>query len=153
MFSRGMLRGWRSGWYGGRGGWQSERRAGGSGGVRSGGAGRPGQQPRPQRSITTAAAGGAGAAAGWVQMLAKGAWSGRGIGAALLGGGAATAAWRWREADEPAGPFESADIPWVCALANTPGIREMLIPGQMLRSHPVGQLISEDDHLVRSCSF
>jgi hypothetical protein len=27
-------------------------------------------------------------------------------------------------------------------------MKEMLVPGQMLRKHPVGQLLTEDDHLV-----
>lgn len=35
-------------------------------------------------------------------------------------------------------------------LAAQPGMKEMLVPGQMLRKHPVGQLLTEDDHLVSS---
>jgi hypothetical protein len=44
---------------------------------------------------------------------------------------------------------ETAKLPWVRALAAQPGMREVLVPGQQLRKHPVGQLVSQEDHLVR----
>jgi hypothetical protein len=44
---------------------------------------------------------------------------------------------------------ETAKLPWVRELAERPGMREVLVPGQMLRQHPVGQLVTEADHLVR----
>lgn len=45
---------------------------------------------------------------------------------------------------------ESAKLPWVQALAAQPGMREVLVPGQQLRKHPVGQLVSEEDHLFET---
>jgi acyl-coenzyme A thioesterase PaaI-like protein len=65
-------------------------------------------------------------------------------------GGTATAAWRWKGDDEAPGPFETAEVEWVQELAAQPGMKEMLVPGQMLRKHPIGQLIAEDDHLFET---
>jgi hypothetical protein len=98
-----------------------------------------------RRGVATAALG--GAAGQLILNLARTPWGGRVV-AGMVGGGAATAAWRWREDGEAAPQFETGEIPWVQQLAAQPGNREMLVPGQMLRKHPVGQLIAEDDHLV-----
>jgi hypothetical protein len=97
---------------------------------------------RPVVTATAAAAGNI------VQLLTKTAWGAR-LGFGMLTGTAAgAAAWHWKEDNEEAGPFETAEIAWVQQLAEQPGMKEMLVPGQMLRKHPVGQLISTDDHLV-----
>lgn len=98
-----------------------------------------------RRPVVTAAAAGAG---NLVQLLTKTAWGAR-LGFGMLTGTAAgAAAWHWKEDNEEAGPFETTGIAWVQQLAEQPGMKEMLVPGQMLRKHPVGQLISTDDHLV-----
>lgn len=39
-------------------------------------------------------------------------------------------------------------VPWVTEIAQSPGVQEVLVPGQMLRKHPVGKLVLEEDHLV-----
>jgi hypothetical protein len=83
--------------------------------------------------------------------LARNPWGGRLV-AGVVSGSAATAAWHWRDENE-AVAFETAEIPWVQELAAQPGMREMLVPGQMLRKHPVGQLLTEDDHLVSVLAF
>ncbi|KAF8068256.1 THEM4 [Scenedesmus sp. PABB004] len=155
MFGRHLLRGWRAAWGGGGGGGGRPRSPGDRGG-----AARPGPRPQPRpaggaggpRNVSAAAAAGAGAAGGLVAALLRGAWGAR-FGAAAFGGGAATAtaAWKWRgDDDADAGPFETAGIAWVDELARRPGMREMLVPGQQLRKHPVGQLLTEDDHLFET---
>lgn len=105
------------------------------------------RRPNFGQARTVAAAAGAGAAGSIVQLIARNPFTGR-FAAGLLTGSTATVAWRWKDDDEAAGPFETAEIQWVQDLAAEPGMKEMLVPGQMLRKHPIGQLISEDDHLV-----
>eukprot|EP00775_Hariotina_reticulata_P014184 gene14184-14328_t len=97
-----------------------------------------------RRPVVSAAAAGAG---NLVQLLTKTAWGARLCFGMLTGTAAGAAAWHWKEDNEEAGPFETAEIAWVQQLAEQPGMKEMLVPGQMLRKHPVGQLISTDDHL------
>jgi hypothetical protein len=71
--------------------------------------------------------------------------------AALIGGGAVTV-YGTAQQSPNAEDMETSQIPWVQELANKEGMREVLVPGQMLRKHPIGQLISEDDHMVGACS-
>jgi hypothetical protein len=137
MFGRSFLRNFRSAW-GGRGFGNGNRQG-------------PAQERIQhaeflRRGVTAAALGGAGAAGQLVMNLARNPWGGRLV-AGVVSGSAATAAWHWRDENE-AVAFETAEIPWVQELAAQPGMREMLVPGQMLRKHPVGQLLTEDDHLV-----
>lgn len=71
----------------------------------------------------------------------------------LLGAGAGVGAvtatsWQRREREEELHP-ELAACGWVAALASERGMREVAFPGRMLRTHPVGALVSENDHLVR----
>lgn len=99
-----------------------------------------------RRGVAAAALGGAAGAGQLVMALAKNPWGGRLV-AGVVSGSAATAAWHWRDENESVA-FETAEISWVQDLAAQPGMREMLVPGQMLRKHPVGQLLTEDDHLV-----
>jgi len=68
--------------------------------------------------------------------------------AALIGGGAATV-YGTQQAPESE-DMETSQIAWVQELANKKGMREVLVPGQMLRKHPIGQLISEDDHMFET---
>eukprot|EP00879_Flechtneria_rotunda_P009076 GHRR01009503.1.p1 GENE.GHRR01009503.1~~GHRR01009503.1.p1 ORF type:complete len:183 (+),score=32.34 GHRR01009503.1:236-784(+) len=130
MFGRHILRSFRGAW-GVRG----------LGDKQGNGLRRPNLKPL-QRTFAAAGAG----AGGIAQLVARTPWNAR-LAVGLVSGGAATAACNWR-GDEEVGPFETAEISWVRELAEQPGLREMLIPGQMLRKHPVGQLIAEDDHLV-----
>lgn len=51
---------------------------------------------------------------------------------------------------EVAAASETGKLAWVQALAAQPGMREVLVPGQQLRRHPVGQLVSEQDHLFET---
>jgi hypothetical protein len=112
---------------------------------------RPQQQLRSgffQRGVAAAALGGGAAGQLVLSALTRSPWGSRVV-AGMVSGGAATAAWSWRDGSE-AVAFETAEIPWVQELASQPGMREMLLPGQMLRTHPLGKVISEDDHLVSS---
>eukprot|EP00882_Tetradesmus_deserticola_P025340 GHRQ01027826.1.p1 GENE.GHRQ01027826.1~~GHRQ01027826.1.p1 ORF type:complete len:199 (+),score=58.88 GHRQ01027826.1:332-928(+) len=102
---------------------------------------------QPARNISAAAAAGAGAAAGAMGFLSRAAWNAR-LALGIAGGAAGTAAWKWRGDHDNVGPLDTQDIAWVQELAGQPGMKEMLVPGQMLRKHPVGQLLAEDDHLV-----
>jgi acyl-coenzyme A thioesterase PaaI-like protein len=43
---------------------------------------------------------------------------------------------------------ESDSLAWVRELASADGVREVPLPGQMLRDHPIGRLVSEPDHLL-----
>lgn len=104
---------------------------------------------QPARNISAAAAAGAGAAGGAIGFLARAAWHSR-FALGVAGGAAGTAAWKWREDQDNVGPFETQEIAWVQELAGQPGMKEMLVPGQMLRKHPVGQLLTEDDHLFET---
>lgn len=134
MFGRHLLRSFRSAWSG--------RNFGGSN--------RQDRLRHPEflrRGVAAAALGGVAGAGQLVRNLARSPWGGR-LAAGVASGSAATAAWHWRD-DGEAVTFETADIPWVRDLAAQQGMREMLVPGQMLRKHPVGQLLTEDDHLVR----
>ncbi|KAF6250303.1 HotDog domain-containing protein [Scenedesmus sp. NREL 46B-D3] len=115
----------------------------------------------PARSISAAAAAGAGAAGGAVGFLARTAWNAR-LALGVAGGAAGTAAWKWRDDHDNVGPFDTQTLHgfslrcccccWWCLqeLAGQPGMKEMLVPGQMLRKHPVGQLLTEDDHLFET---
>eukprot|EP00879_Flechtneria_rotunda_P004332 GHRR01004582.1.p1 GENE.GHRR01004582.1~~GHRR01004582.1.p1 ORF type:complete len:295 (+),score=65.66 GHRR01004582.1:236-1120(+) len=132
MFGRHILRSFRGAW-GVRG----------LGDKQGNGLRRPNLKPL-QRTFAAAGAG----AGGIAQLVARTPWNAR-LAVGLVSGGAATAACNWR-GDEEVGPFETAEISWVRELAEQPGLREMLIPGQMLRKHPVGQLIAEDDHLFET---
>lgn len=138
MWGRSFMRGWRAAW-GARGLEQQQQQHS-----------RLRLDLAARRSIVSAAAGGAGAAGSLLQLLGRAGWSAR---LGVAGGVAAsTAAWKWREGDEEGGPFETAQLAWVQELAAQEGMREMLVPGQMLRKHPVGQLLTEDDHLVREAA-
>lgn len=105
------------------------------------------RRPNFGQARTVAAAAGAGAAGSVVQLIARNPFTGR-FAFGLVTGGTASAAWRWKSDDEVAGPFETAEVEWVQELAAQQGMKEMLVPGQMLRKHPIGQFIAEDDHLV-----
>lgn len=140
MFGRHLLRSFRTAW-GGR-----------HFGQRQGASHERTRQPEfLRRGVAAAALGGAAGAGQLVLNLARSPWGGR-LAAGVASGSAATAAWHWRD-DEEAVSFETQEIPWVQELAQQQGMREMLVPGQMLRKHPVGQLLTEDDHLVswQSC--
>eukprot|EP00882_Tetradesmus_deserticola_P012165 GHRQ01012889.1.p1 GENE.GHRQ01012889.1~~GHRQ01012889.1.p1 ORF type:complete len:297 (+),score=115.29 GHRQ01012889.1:332-1222(+) len=104
---------------------------------------------QPARKISAAAAAGAGAAAGAMGFLSRAAWNAR-LALGIAGGAAGTAAWKWRGDHDNVGPLDTQDIAWVQELAGQPGMKEMLVPGQMLRKHPVGQLLAEDDHLFET---
>lgn len=93
-----------------------------------------------------AAAGAAGAA---LQQLVTRAGLKLAGGAMVLGTGGTAFTMLTREQQvELEADSETAKLPWVQALAAQPGMREVLVPGQQLRKHPVGQLVSEEDHLV-----
>lgn len=136
MFGRHLLRSFRSAW-GGRGFGGNQQRAAGD---------RVRHPDFLRRGVAAAALGGAAGAGQLVLNLARNPWGSRVV-AGVVSGSAATAAWHWRDENE-AVSFETAEIPWVQQLAAQQGMREMLVPGQMLRKHPVGQLLTEDDHLV-----
>ena len=93
------------------------------------------------RHIASAAMG-----SGLVQVLAKVPHTYKLGTAALIGGGAATVYGTQQAPNSE--DMETSQIAWVQELANKEGMREVLVPGQMLRKHPIGQLISEDDHMV-----
>lgn len=137
MFGRHLLRSFRSAW-GGRG----------FGNNRNGSHERVRQPGFLRRGVAAAALGGAAGAGQLVLNLARNPWGSRLV-AGVVSGSAATAAWHWRDENE-AVAFETAEIPWVQDIAAQPGMREMLVPGQMLRKHPVGQLLTEDDHLFET---
>lgn len=125
-----LRHGWRSGWRGGAHG-QRSGAAGGSG------------APHQARRVAAAA----GPAGQLLTQLVSRAGLKLAGGAMVLGGGV-TFMTREQQAQLMAGS-ETAKLPWVQALAAQPGMREVLVPGQQLRKHPVGQLVSEADHLVR----
>eukprot|EP00877_Chromochloris_zofingiensis_P012887 jgi/Chrzof1/7852/Cz02g38260.t1 len=72
------------------------------------------------------------------------------MGTAMLVSGGAAAAWNSNQHQHEHDDFDTARIEWVQQLAAKHGMLEVPIPGQMLRKHPVGQLISEEDHLFET---
>ncbi|KIY96726.1 hypothetical protein MNEG_11233 [Monoraphidium neglectum] len=97
-----------------------------------------------QRNVAAAAG-----AAGALGQLVQRAGLKLAGGAMVLGGGGTAVTMMTREQQvEIEASSETAKLAWVQALAAQPGMREVLVPGQQLRKHPVGQLISEEDHLV-----
>jgi acyl-coenzyme A thioesterase PaaI-like protein len=82
--------------------------------------------------------------------------SSSGDGAGGRGDGVAASAWGQRRRNGNASSStpstttgrESDSLPWVRALAESEGVREVPLPGQMLRDHPIGRLVSEPDHLL-----
>ncbi len=104
-----------------------------------------GPSPRP-RPCTTAA--GAGAVGPLLSLNPFGATTVR-LGSALVlaGGSAGFALSQSSEGSEGA---STADLAWVQDLASKPSITEVRSPGQMLRQHPIGKLVVEQDHLVRN---
>eukprot|EP00878_Enallax_costatus_P004142 GHUV01004371.1.p1 GENE.GHUV01004371.1~~GHUV01004371.1.p1 ORF type:complete len:298 (+),score=91.03 GHUV01004371.1:262-1155(+) len=138
MFGRHLLRSFRQAWT--SRGPLGDRRGTGFDSLR---------RPNFGQARTIAAAAGAGAAGSIVQLVARNPFTGR-FAFGLVTGGTASAAWRWKNDDEAAGPFETAEVEWVQDLAAREGMKEMLVPGQMLRKHPIGQLIAGDDHLFET---
>lgn len=68
--------------------------------------------------------------------------------AMLLGGSAAVALTQGSEEEE----LDMADddlkaLPWVEEIAVQPGVQEVSCPGLMLRNHPIGKLVTKQDHL------
>jgi hypothetical protein len=112
------------------------------------------QQPRQQggaarRCSHVAAAGAAGAL---IQTLARGAGALR-FGTGVLCGGSAAVVWNQSQDGESEEDFvsETSHLDWVQAIMQQPGTHEVVFPGRMLREHPVGKLVTEEDHLVRRC--
>lgn len=134
-------------------GWQRASRNGGassgSGGGGSG-VGSSGASPlhhHQQRGVHAAA----GAVGQLFTQLVQRAGLKLAGGAMVLGGGAGAVTFMTREEQaELEESSETAKLPWVAALAASPGMREVLVPGQQLRRHPVGQLVSEQDHLFET---
>jgi hypothetical protein len=124
---------WRRGW-----------RAGGPAGAAGSGAPRAPHPSQLQHARGVAAA--AGAAGALLTQLVQRAGLKLAGGAMVLGGGF-TVLTKEQQVELEA-TSETAKLPWVQALAAQPGMREVLVPGQQLRKHPVGQLVSEEDHLV-----
>jgi len=87
--------------------------------------------------------GGDGSGSGLVEggggSVATGAWGQKKRGGGGGGGPASSGATTGRESDA---------LPWVRELASQEGVREVPLPGQMLRDHPIGRLVSEPDHLL-----
>ena len=102
-----------------------------------------GPSPRP-RPCTTAA--GAGAVGPLLSLNPFAATTVR-LGSALVlaGGSAGFALSQSSEGSEGA---STADLAWVQDLASKPSITEVRSPGQMLRQHPIGKFIAEQDHLA-----
>jgi hypothetical protein len=98
------------------------------------------------RHVASAAAAGGGL----VHLLARAPHTYK-IGTALLVSGGAVTAYNSNQTMADLEDAESSQIGWVQDLATQEGVSEVLVPGQMLRKHPVGQLLSEEDHLV-SCN-
>lgn len=75
-------------------------------------------------------------------------------GTALLGGGlggGAVLTLTQTGTDEEAGTgINTDDLPWLAQLVERPEVEEVLSPGQMLRRHPVGKMLVDQDHLVRA---
>lgn len=130
MFGHRFVQQLRAGAHGWRAGWRRAARA---------------ASPQPQARNIAAAAG----AASLLSQLVQRAGLKLAGGAMVLGGGgtAFTLLTREQQIEVEAGS-ETAQLPWVQALAAQPGMREVLVPGQQLRKHPVGQFVSEEDHLV-----
>jgi acyl-coenzyme A thioesterase PaaI-like protein len=98
-----------------------------------------------RRDVSTAAAAAAAASAGGASPSSSrgdaavaGAWGGGKKRGGAAGGEAGTAA----------GTRDSDALAWVQALASADGVREVPLPGQMLRDHPIGRFVSEPDHLL-----
>lgn len=70
-----------------------------------------------------------------------------GGGALLLGGGAAVVYHNSDSENEPSN-LDTDNVEWVRRLAGGDGVKEVLCPGQMLRKHPIGKIVADDDHLV-----
>lgn len=71
------------------------------------------------------------------------------LGGALVGG--AGVAWlQNREEQLPPMPPALEELDWVQRLAAQDGVKQITFPGRMLRTHPVGALLTSDDHLVRA---
>lgn len=113
----------------------------------------PNNGPQPQhrfgrlnlnRFVASAAAGN-----GLVQLLARGPHIYKLGTAAIVSGGAVTV-YTTSHAAPGTEDMETSQIGWVQELADREGMREVLIPGQMLRKHPLGQLVSEEDHLFET---
>jgi hypothetical protein len=68
--------------------------------------------------------------------------------AMLLGGGAAVALTQGSE-EEAEELHELQSLPWVNSIASQPGVQAVACPGLELRNHPIGKLLSKQDHLVR----
>lgn len=139
MFGRHLLRNLRSAWHSNKG-WQSSNcdytRQNPTRHARY-------HQLNHVRGVATAAAGNV------VQLLGRNGGYTLGMGTAMLVSGGAAAAWNSNQHQHEHDDFDTARIEWVQQLAAKHGMLEVPIPGQMLRKHPVGQLISEEDHLVR----
>ena len=109
------------------------------------------QAPQQLRSLCLGALGaGAGAGAQALQSLATKAGSRLlGGGAALVAGGTTAFALAQNYAPEEPQDLASDKVPWVSAIAAGVDVEEVQSPGQMLRRHPIGKLVVEQDHLVR----
>jgi hypothetical protein len=144
MFGHRLVRQLRASAYQWRRGW----RAGGAAGPAGSGAPRGAPVPlQLQQARGVAAA--AGAAGQVLTQLVQRAGLKLAGGFMVLGGGAGAFTVLTKEQQvELEATSATAKLPWVQALAGQPGMREVLVPGQQLRKHPVGQLVSEEDHLV-----
>jgi hypothetical protein len=92
----------------------------------------------------------AAAANAIISTIARGTGALR-FGTGVLCGGGAAAVWG-QAGDESDEDFvsETDHLAWVQDIMGQAGIQEVTIPGRMLREHPVGKLVTEEDHLV-SC--
>lgn len=88
--------------------------------------------------------------AGVAQTLARGT-AGLKLGTALVVTGGAASALAWNQGQQD--PYQLtglAEPEWLLELARGESIQEVQTPGQMLRKHPVGRLVSDEDHLFEA---
>mmetsp|Transcript_32245 Transcript_32245/g.71351 ORF Transcript_32245/g.71351 Transcript_32245/m.71351 type:complete len:278 (+) Transcript_32245:89-922(+) len=103
------------------------------------------KQPQLHNTCSTAAAAGAAAAVGPLIEATKNV--ALRVGSAMVLGGGAVMAWSQNPANEMEKSLSTSSVPWVQQLSQQEQVEEMLNPGQMLRKHPVGKLIVDQDHL------
>jgi hypothetical protein len=105
------------------------------------------QQGRGARGSHVVAAGAAGAL---MQAIARS--QGLRFGTGVLCGGSAAVAWNQSQDGKAEEDFasETSHLEWVQSIVAQPGTQEVVFPGKMLREHPVGRLITEEDHLFEA---
>lgn len=107
------------------------------------------QTPQQLRSLCLGALG-AGAVPALQSLAAKAGSRLLGGGAALIAGGTTAFALAQNYAPEEAQDLASDKVPWVSAIAVGVDVEEVQSPGQMLRRHPIGKLVVEQDHLFET---